>query len=81
MLTPPNEKFSEHFGQSVRAMSDYIGIGLQIAVSFALFVLGGYWLDAHFKTSPLFLLVGVLLGMVGMVLVLLKVIRQTNSKK
>uniref|UniRef100_Q3ANW8 ATP synthase protein I n=1 Tax=Chlorobium chlorochromatii (strain CaD3) TaxID=340177 RepID=Q3ANW8_CHLCH len=81
MSEPQNERFPEYFGRSVRAMSDYIGIGLQIAVSFALFVLGGYWVDARFGTSPLLLFVGVLLGMVGMVLVLMKVIRQANAKK
>lgn len=72
------DKFPEQFGRSVRALSDYLGIGVQIASSFALFVLLGYWADSKLGTSPLLLLVGVFVGMVGMVLVLMKTIRQAD---
>ena len=65
----------------MRAISDYMGIGLQIALSFALFVLLGYWADGKLGTSPLLLLAGVVLGMAGMALVLMKVVRQANKKK
>ena len=75
------ESFPDQFGRSVRAMSDYMGIGLQIAVSFAFFVLTGYWADSKFGTSPLLLLAGVVLGMFGMALVLMKVVRKANKKK
>ncbi|NTV93180.1 MAG: AtpZ/AtpI family protein, partial [Chlorobiaceae bacterium] len=57
MTQPDKEKYSDQFGRSVRALSDYIGLGLQIAVSFAFFVLLGYWADGKLGTSPLFLLV------------------------
>ncbi len=80
MTKPDEERFPDHFGRSVRAISDYIGLGLQIAVSFAFFVLTGYWADGKFGTSPLLLLVGVVLGMGGMVLVLMKVVREANKK-
>ena len=76
-----DERFPEQFGRSVRAISDYMGIGLQIALSFALFVLLGYWADGKLGTSPLLLLAGVVLGMAGMALVLMKVVRQANKKK
>ena len=81
MVKPDEKSFPDHFGRSVRALSDYMGIGLQIAVSFAFFVLAGYWADGHFGTSPLLLLAGVVLGMVGMSLVLMKVVRKANQKK
>ncbi|MCX6179776.1 MAG: AtpZ/AtpI family protein [Chlorobiales bacterium] len=81
MTTPDEEKFSDQFGSSVRAISDYMGLGLQIAISFAFFVLLGYWADSKLGTSPLLLLAGVVLGMVGMALVLMKVVRQANKKK
>jgi len=51
---------------------------LQIAASFAFFVFLGYWADSKLGTSPLFFLVGVLLGMVGMVLVLIKTVQKAN---
>ena len=72
------DNFPDEFGRSVRALSDYLGIGLQIASSFALFVFLGYWADTKLGTSPLLLLAGVLVGMLGMVLVLMKITRQAN---
>jgi F0F1-type ATP synthase assembly protein I len=81
MTQPEKEKYSDQFGRSVRALSDYIGLGLQIAVSFAFFVLLGYWADGKLGTSPLFLLAGVVVGMGGMVLVLMKVVRNADRKK
>lgn len=72
------DNFPDEFGRSVRALSDYLGIGLQIAASFALFVFLGYWGDSRLGTSPLLLLAGVFVGMVGMVLVLIKITRQAN---
>ncbi|NTW54862.1 MAG: AtpZ/AtpI family protein [Chlorobaculum sp.] len=74
------DKFPEQFGRSVRALSDYLGIGVQIAASFALFVFLGYWGDTKLGTSPLLLLAGVLVGMVGMGLVLMKTIRQADRE-
>lgn len=76
-----DERFTDQFGRSVRALSDYMGMGLQISASFAFFVFLGYWADGKLGTSPLMLLVGVVLGMAGMVLVLMKVLRQANKKK
>jgi len=72
------DNFPDELGRSVRALSDYLGIGLQIAASFALFVFLGYWGDSKLGTSPLLLLAGVLVGMVGMGLVLMKITRQAN---
>jgi F0F1-type ATP synthase assembly protein I len=45
------------------AMGLALGIGFNIAVPLALFVLGGVWLDSTFKTAPIFILVGVFLGL------------------
>lgn len=81
MALPENERYPEKFGRSVRAVSDYMGIGLQIAASFAFFVFLGYWGDSQLGTSPLLLLAGVFVGMAGMALVLMKVLRTANAKK
>jgi F0F1-type ATP synthase assembly protein I len=81
MTNPDEERFSEQFGRSARALSDYMGLGLQIAASFVFFVLLGYWADSQLGTSPLLLLVGVVIGMVGMSLLLMKVVRSANKKK
>jgi F0F1-type ATP synthase assembly protein I len=81
MTRADKERSGEQFGRSVRAISDYMGIGLQIAVSFVFFVFLGYWADGKLGTSPFLLLAGVVLGMAGMSLVLMKVVRQANKKK
>ncbi len=41
------------------------GLGLALAMSIALFALGGNWLDGRLGTSPLFVLLGVFLGFGG----------------
>ena len=81
MTKSDEERYPEQFGRSVRALSDYMGLGLQIAISFAFFVLLGYWADGKLGTSPWLLLVGVVLGMLGMSLVLMKAVRTANKKK
>ncbi len=81
MRKPDDESFSDNLGRSARALSDYMGLGLQIAVSFTFFVLIGYWADSKLASSPWFLLLGVLVGMVGMALLLMKVVRSANTKK
>ena len=72
------DKFTDQFGRSSRALSDYFGIGVQIAASFVFFVFLGYWADTKLGTSPLLLLAGVLVGMVGMGLVLMKTVQKAN---
>jgi hypothetical protein len=75
------ESYPDQFGRSVRALSDYLGMGLQIALGFAFFVFLGYWADGRLGTSPFLLLLGVMAGLAGMVLVLVKVTKQANAKK
>ncbi|MEI6847885.1 MAG: AtpZ/AtpI family protein [Chlorobiaceae bacterium] len=75
-----DERFPDQFGRSVRALSDYIGLGLQIAASFAFFVFLGYWADSQLGSSPFLLLFGVMIGMVGMSLILINVVRSANKQ-
>jgi len=78
---PEDERFQDSFGRSLRALSEYMGLGVQIAASFVFFVLAGYWADEKLGSSPLLLLAGVFMGMAGMVLVLMKTLRIANRKK
>ncbi len=81
MIKPEDERFLDNLGRSSRALSDYMGLGLQIALSFVFFVLLGFWADSNFGTSPWLFLLGVLVGMVGMALLLMKVVRAANKGK
>ena len=44
--------------------AQFIGIGWYIAIAILAPTLGGVWLDGKLGTAPLFLLVGVILGVV-----------------
>jgi F0F1-type ATP synthase assembly protein I len=80
MTDREKERYQDALGRSVRALSDYMGLGLQIAASFAFFVLIGFWADKQLGTSPLLLLAGVVVGMIGMALVLVKAVQKANKK-
>jgi F0F1-type ATP synthase assembly protein I len=41
-----------------------LSLGFGIAVPLALFIVGGIWLDGVLNTKPLFLLLGILLGLI-----------------
>jgi F0F1-type ATP synthase assembly protein I len=43
----------------------FLNLGWLIVANMALFVGGGLWLDKHFKTAPILLLIGVFLGFFG----------------
>ena len=40
-------------------------LGFSVACPLAAFVIGGYWADGKFNTKPLFLLIGLFLGIVA----------------
>ena len=43
----------------------YTSLGIQFAVTILLFTAAGWWLDGQLGTTPLFILLGTLLGAVG----------------
>lgn len=47
------------------AIGPYVSVGIQFAATILLFVSIGWWLDDTFTTTPLFLLLGTLLGAGG----------------
>ncbi len=55
----------ERFARRQKMMSDYsryATVGLQFGLYLTLCILGGYWLDRKIGTSPLLLILGVLVG-------------------
>ena len=69
-MTPTNDKDKTKF------QNRYYAFGLQVAFSFAFYMLGGYWLDTKFSTLPLFLLIGILFGSISFVYFMRKLYRQ-----
>ena len=62
----------------------FIGVGWFIAISILLGVLGGLWLDGKLGTSPIMVIVGLILGLVvafyGVYRMLLPLIRDRRNK-
>jgi len=50
---------------AMREYSRYGSVGLQFGVVLALFALAGHWLDERLGSSPIFLVLGVLVGFGG----------------
>ena len=50
---------------SMAEIGPYASLGVQFAVTILLFLAVGWWLDGQLGTTPLFLLLGTLLGAVG----------------
>lgn len=75
-----NESLQSQVTSAYSKLGEYIGLGLQIALSFAFFVFIGYWVDGKLGTTPIFLLVGVAMAMTGMILLLLKTAANANKK-
>lgn len=54
----------------------YYSFGMQVAVSFAFYVLGGYWLDTKYSTLPLFLILGMVFGFISFIYFMKKLYRE-----
>jgi F0F1-type ATP synthase assembly protein I len=66
-------------GSDYRKYLEYLGLGAELAVAISLPILLGFWLDSRYDTSPWFLLSGILLGMVLMLAIFLRIIRNMNK--
>lgn len=58
---------------------EYLGLGAEIAVAISIPILVGYWADNFFDTSPFLLFAGIIIGIVLMLGIFLKVIRNTGK--
>lgn len=59
----------------MRQAGPYMGLGMQMALTMVVFTLGGYFLDQWLNTSPWFIILG---AVVGMVLVFVYLIQVSN---
>lgn len=60
--------------------SEYLSLGGEIAVSFSVPILIGYFLDVRFDTSPWGVLGGVALGMILMIGMFVRLIKKVGEK-
>lgn len=71
---------SDAYVGGMSAAGPYIGLGVQIAASMALFAGGGYAADWYLGTSPWGILIGAMLGMAGIVALLVRVSREADAE-
>ncbi len=60
------------------AILAYSTVGMQLALFLVLFTYGGYRLDVKFGTSPVFVLLGAVLGLAGGMYNLLKGLKELD---
>ncbi|MFQ5675068.1 MAG: AtpZ/AtpI family protein [bacterium] len=67
-----------------KAVAPFFDLGLRFAVAIIICAGGGYWLDARLKTLPLFLILGLFLGMTSGFITIYRAVyssKKTNEKK
>lgn len=77
---PTTSNVTDAYGDGMRAAGPYLGLGMQIAGSMALFVGLGYLADRLLGTTPWGVLVGAALGMVGIVALVVRIANEANRK-
>jgi F0F1-type ATP synthase assembly protein I len=59
--------------------AEYVGLGAEIAVSMALPIVAGYFLDGYFELTPWLTLTGVLVGMMNFGLMIARIAKKLNQ--
>lgn len=78
---PTTASVADSYLDGMQGAGPYLGLGMQIAVSMALFVGGGYAVDRWLGTSPVGLLVGAVIGMAGIVALVVRIARTADAEK
>ncbi|NNF03796.1 MAG: AtpZ/AtpI family protein [Rhodothermales bacterium] len=65
---------------SLQDAGPYLTIGIQLAGTMIVYVIGGYLIDRWLETTPIFLIVGAVLGMVAFFYQIVRLTRDLNEK-
>jgi len=65
--------------KQLKAFARVGAIGIELALSVVVGLLGGSWLDKHFSTGPLLTLVGLLFGLIAGVRSLYQTVRKQQQ--
>lgn len=77
---PTTTSVADSYLDGMQGAGPYLGLGMQIAASMAVFVGGGYAIDRWLGTSPVGLLVGAVIGMVGIVALVVRIAREADAQ-
>ena len=67
--------------RTYRELAPYLGLGIQFVISLVIFILLGYWLDKKLESSPLYILIGVFLGLFSGFFNLFRVVSRMDKKE
>ena len=70
----------DSYRDGMQEAGPYLGLGVQIAASMTFFAGGGYALDRWLGTSPWGILIGALLGMVGIIVLIVRIAREADAE-
>lgn len=65
----------------MREAAPLLSLGMQMALTMALFVGGGFWLDRWLGTSPLLTIGGAVLGVVSLFVYLFRLVGSIDKKR
>ena len=71
---------TDAYGDGMRAAGPHLGLGLQIGFSMVVFAGGGILVDRWLDTSPWGVVIGAALGMVGIMVLVLRVANEGSKK-
>lgn len=65
---------------SLHDAGPYLTIGIQLAGTMLVYVIGGYFVDRWMDTEPVFLIVGAVVGMIAFFIQIVRLTRDLNEK-
>lgn len=77
---PTTTSVADSYLDGMQGAGPYLGLGMQIAASMAVFVGGGYAIDRWLGTSPVGLLIGAVIGMAGIVALVVRIARDADAE-
>lgn len=75
------EKALQSIGRAIKEVAPYSGLGLQLALTVVIFWFIGRLIDEHYGTSPLWMVVGAVLGIVVGMYNFIKAVIELGKKK
>ena len=79
-MKDPNTHKPSSLSQAYRSVGPYLTLGIQFIVTILLCVFAGHWADGKFDTSPIFILIGSLLGIAAGFYNFFKVVLKMDRK-
>lgn len=75
------EKIFQSVGRAIKEVAPYSGLGLQLAVTVVIFWFIGRLIDEHYGTSPLWMVIGAMLGIIVGMYNFIKAVIELGKKR